>query len=152
MPAAAQHKGLRKTLFLLALTLDHARVSGPERALAFVVQAYKAAHVAARDPSKDWRFAWPLLGVEDPDLPPRAPLTSVELTALAAFHRDRATVDRYLKGRQSGGGSALDADGNVIPDDEDGGTKGGRKSRGKAKSGGGKGPPAQGGGGGAAAS
>eukprot|EP00973_Karenia_brevis_P040891 5657793-Karenia_brevis.AAC.1 len=41
----------------------------------------------------DLTWAWPLLGIEDPAGRPNPGLAPVEAAGLAAFHRDRLTLD-----------------------------------------------------------
>ena len=81
MPAAGKHGALKRTILILAHILDLARTEAPERAFAFAAQAYKAAHAAALHPSKEWKYGWPLLGLEEPDMPARVPYTPAEFAA-----------------------------------------------------------------------
>ena len=87
---------------ILAHILDLARTEAPERAFAFAAQAYKAAHAAALHPSKEWKYGWPLLGLEEPDMPARVPYTPAEFAALAAWHKDLAVIEKAMGGPASG--------------------------------------------------
>jgi hypothetical protein len=98
LPAAAGHAGLKKTVVLLAHALDLHRTAGADQAYAFLSQAYKAAQSASYHPNKQWTYAWPLLGVDDPDGPQRASLTAAEHAALAAYHRDQEVISKQIAG------------------------------------------------------
>ena len=79
--------------------------------IAFLTNCYKAAHAAALHPNREWTYGWPLTGLEEPLAPPRPAYTPHEHAALAAFHRDRAVLEKALgvdepTGRGGGGGQA----------------------------------------------
>jgi hypothetical protein len=101
MPAAGKHGALKRTILILAHILNLARTEQPGRAFAFAAQAYKAAHAAALHPSKEWKYGWPLLGLEEPDMPARVPYTPGELAALAAWHKDLAVIEKAMGGAPS---------------------------------------------------
>jgi len=102
LPAAGNHKALRKCIILLAHSLDLARTEKPERVYAFLVQAYKAAQAAALHPQKEWSYGWVLTGLEE-EAVSRPRYSAQEHVALAAYHRDQQIIDKALGG---GGGSS----------------------------------------------
>ena len=89
LPQCVGYHGLRKTIVILAETLDQFRTRGPDHARAFVAQAYKAAQCAASHPQHQWGYGWPLLGIPDPDGSAKPGYTAAEAAALAAWHRDQ---------------------------------------------------------------
>ena len=124
MPAAGNHGALKRTILILAHLLDLARTEEPARAFAFAAQAYKAAHAAALHPSKEWRYGWPLLNLEEPDMPARVPYTPGEFAALASWHKDAAIIEKAMGGTPWTGGTSSDRR------DE---PRGDKKSRGKGR-------------------
>ena len=102
LPAAAGHHGLRKFVTILAHALDIGRTQGSDHMTAFVHQAYKAAEGAALHPQKQWTYGWPLLGIDDPDGLARPGFSPAEHAALAAYHKDREQLGRYLGMSTSG--------------------------------------------------
>eukprot|EP00971_Amphidinium_carterae_P325959 6456538-Amphidinium_carterae.1 len=102
LPHAAGYHGLRKFTVILAKALDLHRVHGPEQSQAFLCQAYKCAQAASVHPQKQWGYAWPLLGLEDPDGVARPTMMASESAALAAYHRDQEQIQKMLYGTGSG--------------------------------------------------
>eukprot|EP00971_Amphidinium_carterae_P350475 6491567-Amphidinium_carterae.1 len=102
LPHAAGYHGLRKFTVILAQALDLHRVQGPEHSRAFLCQAYKCAQAASVHPQKQWGYAWPLLGIEDPDGVARPTMMPSETAALAAYHRDQEQVQKLLHGTGAG--------------------------------------------------
>ena len=122
LPSAAGHAGLKKTVVLLAHALDLHRTTSADQAYAFLSQAYKAAQAASYHPNKQWTYAWPLLGVDDPDGQMRPGLTAAEHAALAAYHRDQEVIARQIGGgsgtAQRGGGAAAATGGGGYSQDD----------------------------------
>jgi len=92
LPFAGNFKTLRRAAVLVASALDEGRSYSYERQHAFLVQALSVLEAAAKDPEHDVAWSWPLLGVVDPDGPPRPHLVPAEAHAIAAFHRDESSL------------------------------------------------------------
>ena len=138
---------MKRTVLILAHILGLARTEKLERAFAFAAQAYKAAHAAAIHPAKEWKYGWPLLGLEEPDMPARVPYTPGEFAALAAWHKDAAVIEKAMSGKTTTGEASSSRDEGGGCRKELGGGGGNAQARRKPDpKGGGKGsPPAAGG-------
>ena len=108
LPFAGNFKTLRRAAVLVASALDEGRSHSYERQHAFLVQALSVLESASKDPDHDLAWSWPLLGVVDPDGPPRPHLAPAEAHAIAAFHRDESSL---LAARRSLGASATPGQG-----------------------------------------
>jgi len=89
---AGNFKTLRRAAALVAGALGEGRTGSLARQHAFLTQALTVLEAASKDPQHDLAWAWPLLGIPDPDGRPRTHMAPAEAQALAAFHRDEAAL------------------------------------------------------------
>lgn len=138
LPHAGSFTTLKRMATILAAALDEGRVRGAAHQHAFLYHAYRVVESACLDGGHDMAWGWPLLGVDDPGGRPRGGLAPVEAATLAAFHRDRQTLDAARASAGGGGAARSSWEG------------GGREAAGSPGGGRGKGGKGGGGGGGQA--
>ena len=91
-PHAGNFVTLKRALAIVSHALEEFRARTPEHAEAFLWHALRVLEVTAMDPDRDMAYAWPLLGIEDPGGRAAPAMPPVESAALAAWHRDAASL------------------------------------------------------------
>ena len=92
LPPAGNFKTLRRAAVMVATALDEGRSYSLERQHAYLVLGLAVLEAAAKDATHDLAWFGPLLGTSDPDAPPKAHLAPAEHHALAAYHREEASL------------------------------------------------------------
>jgi len=112
LPPAGNFRTLRRTAVMVAAALDEGRSFSLERQHAFLVLCLAVLEATAKDSGHDLGWYWPLLGTSDPDAAPRAHLAPTEHHALAAYHREEASLINARKTLATGkaGGGTLGQD------------------------------------------
>ena len=67
LPHCSHFRSLKRICALLAAALDKGRSGSLERQQALLCQMYTVCEAAAKDPSHDLGWGWPVLGIRDPE-------------------------------------------------------------------------------------
>ena len=122
---------LKRFICMVAAALDEGRAGSLERQQAMLCQIYTVCESAAKDPSHDLAWGWPVLGIRDPDGRAQPGWAPAESAAVIAFHRENAALESAKK--------LLAPTKRFDKANEDEGTSAARAAAGKAMGGKGKG-------------
>ena len=90
-------KSLKRFICMVAAALDEGRAGSLERQQAMLCQIYTVCESAAKDPSHDLAWGWPVLGIRDPEGRAQPGWAPVESAAVIAFHRENAALESAKK-------------------------------------------------------
>ena len=90
-------KSLKRFICMVAAALDEGRAGSLERQQAMLCQIYTVFESAAKDPSHDSAWGWPVLGIRDPEGKAQPGWAPAESAAVIAFHRENAALESAKK-------------------------------------------------------
>ena len=90
-------KSLKRCICMIAAALDEGRAGSLERQQAMLCQIYTVCESAAKDPSHDLTWGWPVLGIRDPEGRAQPGWAPAESAAVIAFHRENAALESAKK-------------------------------------------------------
>ena len=90
-------KSLKRFICMVAAALDEGRSGSLERQQAMLCQIYTVCESAAKDPSHDLAWGWPVLGIRDPEGRAQPGWAPAESAAVIAFHRENAALESAKK-------------------------------------------------------
>jgi len=94
---------LKRTIAIVCGALDEGRRYGLESQQAYLATAMTTLEMAAKDPSHDLSWGWPLLAISDPGGKPVPAVPAAESHAVASYHREQAAL---LGARKTLGGAS----------------------------------------------
>ena len=97
LPHCSRFRSLKRICALLAAALDEGRTGSLERQQALLCQMYTVCESAAKDPSHDLAWGWPVLSIRDPKGRAQPGWLPAESAAVIAFHRENAALESAKK-------------------------------------------------------
>ena len=104
---------------MVAGAFNEGRNGGFERQHAMLCQMYRILESGAKDNGHDLVWGWPLLGLSDPDARPSVHWSPAKASAVIAWHREAAALERAKKQLMTPTGKATPKLKSEHPSDDD---------------------------------